>query len=55
MLAETALSKPFQKGEPAGRLFSAEESASHLLNVIGRLTPLQTGRCLAWDGTEILP
>lgn len=52
---DTGLSKPFQKGVPAGRLFSAEESASHLLNVIDQLTPLQTGRCLAWDGTEILP
>ncbi|QIK96670.1 SDR family NAD(P)-dependent oxidoreductase [Sphingomonas sp. HDW15A] len=52
---DTRLSKPFQKGVPAGRLFSAEESASHLLNVIGQLTSLHTGRCFAWDGTEIVP
>ena len=52
---DTGLSKPFQKGVPAGRLFSAEQSASHLLDVIGELTPSQTGRCLAWDGTEIVP
>lgn len=52
---DTGLSKPFQKGVPAGRLLSAEESASHLLNVISQLTSQQTGRCLAWDGTEIVP
>jgi NAD(P)-dependent dehydrogenase (short-subunit alcohol dehydrogenase family) len=52
---DTGLSKPFQKAVPPGRLFSADESATHLLKVIDELTPEMTGRCFAWDGAEIGP
>ena len=52
---DTGLSKPFQAHVPADRLFTPELAAQQLLNVIRGLTPAETGRCFAWDGTEILP
>ncbi len=50
---DTGLSKPFQGGVAADRLFTAESSAAHLLAVLDRLTPAQSGRLFAWDGAEI--
>ncbi len=50
---DTALSKPFQSGVPAGRLFPAETSARHLLGVLDRLGPDDSGQLFAWDGTRI--
>lgn len=50
---DTALSRSFQKNVAPDRLFSAETSAAHLLAVIGALTPAQSGRVFAWDGSEI--
>lgn len=52
---DTNLSKPFQKGIPQNKLFSPEECALNLLNVMNALTPAQSGKCFAWDGQEILP
>jgi NAD(P)-dependent dehydrogenase (short-subunit alcohol dehydrogenase family) len=52
---DTGLSKPFQKGIAANRLFSTEQSAMHLLRVIDRLTTEDSGRIFAWDGSEICP
>lgn len=52
---DTGLSLPFQAKVPAGTLFTPARAAGQLLRVIGRLTPADTGRCLAWDGTVILP
>lgn len=50
---DTALSKPFQAGVPAERLFSPEQSARHLLAVVDRLTAADTGNVYAWDGSRI--
>lgn len=50
---DTDLSKPFQSGVPAERLFSPEKSAHHLLSVLERLTPDDTGGLFAWDGSRI--
>ncbi len=50
---DTALSAPFQKGAPSGRLFTPRVAADHLLRVIDGLTGADTGRFLAWDGQEI--
>ena len=50
---DTALSAPFQRGVSPERLFSAAESAAHLLRVIATLTPEQSGGFFAWDGTRI--
>ncbi len=52
---DTALSKPFQKSVPDGQLFTPEQSAAYLLDVMQKLTPTETGKCFAWDGKEILP
>ncbi len=52
---DSNLSRPFQKNVPAERLFSPEYSAKRLLEVIGSLTPEQSGKCFAWDGKEIAP
>lgn len=52
---DTRLSLPFQKGVARERLFSPDQSANHLLDVLDRLTPAQSGRCFAWDGAEIIP
>jgi len=50
---DTDLSLPFQGNVPAGKLFSPERTARQLLEVIDRLTQADTGRFLAWDGSEI--
>ena len=50
---DTALSAPFQKGVPADRLFTPEQSAGHLLRVIDGLSTADSGRLLAWDGSTI--
>lgn len=50
---DTPLSKPFQKSVSPDRLFTPEQSASHLLDVIDQLTCSESGRCFAWDGAEI--
>lgn len=52
---DTALSKPFQGNVDSARLFDASRSARHLLAVIAALSPDQSGKCFAWDGTEIAP
>ncbi len=50
---DTALSKPFQAGMPAQKLFSTTQSAGALLAVIDGLEPAQSGHLFAWDGQEI--
>ncbi len=50
---DTGLSKPFQAGVAAERLFSPERSAAHLLTVLDRLTPANSGHLFAWDGSQI--
>lgn len=49
------LSKPFQKLVPENKLFTPEFAANKLLEVIESATPQQSGKCIAWDGEEILP
>jgi NAD(P)-dependent dehydrogenase (short-subunit alcohol dehydrogenase family) len=50
---DTDLSRPFQANVPAAKLFSPERTVRQLLEVIDRLTPAETGRFYAWDGSEI--
>lgn len=50
---DTGLSQPFQRGVAAERLFTPQTSAEHLLNVIDRLTPADSGGVFAWDGARI--
>jgi NAD(P)-dependent dehydrogenase (short-subunit alcohol dehydrogenase family) len=50
---DTELSRPFQANVPPGKLFSTDRTVRQLLDVIERLTPADTGRFLAWDGSGI--
>ena len=52
---DSALSRPFQANVPADRLFTAAHAAERLLAVIDGLGPAASGRCFAWDGTEVPP
>ncbi len=52
---ESRLSAPFLANVPDNQLFTPETAARHLLEVVDRLTPGDTGKILAWDGQEILP
>ena len=52
---DTALSAPFQRGVPAGRLFTPAISAAHLLHVIDGLSPQDSGALLDWAGETIAP
>lgn len=50
---DTPLSAPFQRGVSPSRLFTPAMAAAHLLDVIGSLTPSDSGGLFAWDGTAI--
>jgi NAD(P)-dependent dehydrogenase (short-subunit alcohol dehydrogenase family) len=52
---DSNLSKPFQSNVPSDKLFSAQQSASYLLQVVSNLNIDDTGNCFAWDGKEIQP
>ncbi len=50
---DTALSKPFQAGVPAERLFTPGLAASHLLGVIDRRTPADSGSFRDWNDQAV--
>lgn len=50
---DTELSKPFQKRIPKGKLYSPEQSAERIVDVIGRLTPKDSGGLFHWDGSQL--
>ncbi len=49
----SALSKPFQTNVAAEKLFTAERSAAHLLDVLETLTPQQSGGVYDWAGARV--
>jgi NAD(P)-dependent dehydrogenase (short-subunit alcohol dehydrogenase family) len=49
----TPLSAPFSANVPAEKLFTPERAAGHLLDIVATLGPEDTGRFIAWDGTDI--
>jgi NAD(P)-dependent dehydrogenase (short-subunit alcohol dehydrogenase family) len=51
----TGLSEPFRSRVAPDNLFSTQRAARQLLRVIAEASPEQSGRCLAWDGSEIPP
>jgi NAD(P)-dependent dehydrogenase (short-subunit alcohol dehydrogenase family) len=52
---DTPLSKPFQKNVVPERLFTPDFAAEQMLNVLDALSPVDSGKCFAWDGAEIQP
>lgn len=51
----TPLSAPFRAGLAEGQLQTPEQAARHLLAVLERLEPADSGRLFAWNGQEIAP
>ncbi|MFK8184277.1 MAG: SDR family NAD(P)-dependent oxidoreductase [Phormidesmis sp.] len=50
---DTALSKPFQRGVPEGKLFSTERTVSQLLAVLANVGPEDSGEFFSWDGSRL--
>jgi NAD(P)-dependent dehydrogenase (short-subunit alcohol dehydrogenase family) len=50
---ETDLSAPFRGGVAASKLFTPDQSAGYLLDVIDKMTPENSGHVFAWDGSQI--
>lgn len=50
---DTELSKPFQQRLPADKLYTPEQSAERIWQVIDNLEPEQSGQLLHWDGTQL--
>ena len=52
---DTALSEPFQRNVPQGKLFTPRHSAASLLDVISRLGLQDSGQVFDWQGQPIAP
>ncbi|MBK5910847.1 hypothetical protein CCR85_04985 [Rhodothalassium salexigens] len=50
---DTALSKPFQRNVPDGKLFPPDQSAGRLLATLDALAPGDSGHVFAYDGSRI--
>ncbi len=50
---DTSLSEPFQSGLPDGQLSTTTQAADHLLKVLDRLEPENSGQIFDWKGAEI--
>ena len=52
---DSRLSQPFQKNLEDSKIFSANFSVLKLSSVIDSLDIDDSGKCIAWDGEDILP
>ena len=52
---DTDLSAPFQRNVAREGLFTPDQAATQLLEVIGRLTADDSGHCLDWAGERLVP
>jgi NAD(P)-dependent dehydrogenase (short-subunit alcohol dehydrogenase family) len=50
---DTPLSQPFQAGIQPGKLYSPQQTAERMLNIMANLSEAQSGKLLFWDGTEL--
>lgn len=50
---DTGLSEPFQGNVAEGKLFTAEYATGKMLNVIDNVTAADSGKVLAYDGSEV--
>ncbi|MBE9031961.1 SDR family NAD(P)-dependent oxidoreductase [filamentous cyanobacterium LEGE 11480] len=50
---DTQLSKPFQRNVPPEKLFSPTQTVNYLLDVIGQLTPADSGDFFSWNGDRL--
>lgn len=51
---DSELSRPFQRGVAAQKLFTPDFAARSLLDVLSTATAQNSGRFIAWDGNEIV-
>lgn len=49
----TRLSKPFQRGVPAEKLFPVEKTVRQLIAVLAKVTPADNGAFFSWDGSRL--
>ena len=52
---DSGLSSPFKNNVKPDTLFSPQQSAAYLLNVVNTLKTENSGKVFAWDGQEITP
>jgi NAD(P)-dependent dehydrogenase (short-subunit alcohol dehydrogenase family) len=52
---DSNLSKNFQKNVMPDKLFTPDYTVDMMTDVLGALTPQDTGKCFAYDGKEIQP
>ena len=50
---DTGLSKPFQGNVADGKLFTPDQSANYLLDVLEQIKATDSGKCFDWAGNEI--
>ena len=50
---DTRLSKPFQRGVPAEKLFPVEKTVRQLIDVLAKVTPADNGSFFSWDGSKL--
>lgn len=50
---DTPLSRPFQSGVAPDQLLNPARAAHQLLEIVEQATPADSGRFLAWDGSEV--
>jgi len=50
---DTDLSRPFQRNVQPGKLYTPQQTASRILNVIENMGQDQSGNFLNWDGSQI--
>ena len=50
---ETALSEPFQRNVPEGKLFTPDKAADYITTLLSQLTAKDSGKFLAYDGEEL--
>jgi len=50
---DTKLSKPFQSAVPKNKLFTPAQCSEYLINILSSQTPSDSGKFIAWDGSEI--
>ena len=50
---DTGLSRSFQGSVAEGKLFTPDQAAAYLLDVIEHLTPEDSGKCFDWAGKEV--
>lgn len=52
---DSRLSQPFQSNVPSEQLFPPAQAAGYLATVLSNVTTEQSGQCLDWQGTVVMP